>query len=135
MRGKLIDFIETLNHDLENSLLSVDIPSYVDKIIKYATIISISKESELKAFIAFYENDKNGETAYLTMIAVCKACWQSGYGKRLLEFSIKEIRNKDYKFYRLEVKEDNFKAIKLYKKYGFISVSVENGVINMEKRL
>ena len=41
-------------------------------------------KGEIKAFIAFYENDKNEEIAYLTMIAVCKACWHLGYGKNYI---------------------------------------------------
>ena len=135
MRGELIDFLETLNNDLKGTLLNVNIPEYVDKILKFATIISISENGRIKAFIAFYENDKNREISYLTMIAVCKECWHLGYGKRLLEFSISEIRKKGYKLYRLEVKEGNLKAIKLYKRYGFITTGLENGVVNMEKQL
>ena len=135
MRGDLINILQTLNNDLNGTLLSVDIPKYVDKIQKFATIISICKQSEVKAFVAFYENDKNNEVAYLTMIAVCKACWHLGYGKRLLEFSINQIREKGYKFYRLEVKKDNLKAIKLYEKYGFMLRGEENGMLNMEMQL
>ena len=135
MRDDLINFLETLNNDLKGTLLSVNIPEYVDKIQNFATIVSISKKGEIKAFIAFYENDKNIEIAYLTLIAVCKDCWQLGYGKKLLEFSINEIKKKGYKLYRLEVKEDNLKAIKFYEKYGFIITAVENGIVNMEKQL
>ena len=135
MRDDLINFLETLNNDLKGTLLSVNIPEYVDKIQNFATIVSISKKGEIKAFIAFYENDKNIEIAYLTLIAVCKDCWQLGYGKKLLEFSINEIKKKGYKLYRLEVKEDNSKAIKFYEKYGFIITAVEKGMVNMEKQL
>ena len=131
----MINFLETLNNDLNGTLLSVNIPEYVDKIQKFATIVSISKKGGTKAFIAFYENDKNKETAYLTMIAVCKECWHLGYGKRLLEFSINEIREKGNKLYRLEVKEDNLKAIELYKKYGFIRTGQKSRMVNMEKQL
>lgn len=134
MRFELIDFLETLNKDLKGTLIRVNIPKYVDKILNSATIISISNNGKIKAFIAFYENDENKELAYLTMIAVCKECWHLGYGKRLLEFSINEIGKKGYKLYKLEVKEDNLSAIKLYEKYGFISTGIDNGIVNMEKR-
>lgn len=135
MRKDLITLLESLNKNLNEKLLSVDISKYVDKILMSATIITICRDAEIKAFIAFYENDNNKEVAFLTMIAVSKECWHSGYGKSLLEFSINEITKKGFKLYRLQVKEDNFKALKLYKKYGFIRTGVDKGIVNMEKRL
>jgi ribosomal protein S18 acetylase RimI-like enzyme len=135
MRDELIAFLKKLSSDLKGTFVSVNIPDYVDKIQEFATIISISKNSEIKAFIAFYENDKHNEIAYLTMLAVCKDCWHLGYGKQLLEFSINDIKKKGFKLYRLEVKADNLNAIKLYKTYGFIATGVENGSVNMEKQL
>lgn len=135
MRDNLIDILEGINHDLGGTLLHVNIPKYVDKILKFATIISISKKEKIIAFIAFYENDVDKNVAYLTMIAVCKDFWQNGYGKSLLEYSIYEITKKGFDKYRLEVKEDNLKAIKLYENYGFKSTEVVNGMIKMEKQL
>jgi len=135
MRDDLIHFLETLNTDLNGTLLNVDIPSYVDKIQNSATIVSISKKGRIIAFIAFYENDKTREMAYLTLIAVSKDYLHLGYGKRLLELSINQIQENGFKFYRLEVKEDNFKAITLYEKYGFIRKALVHGTVIMEKQL
>ena len=135
MRDELINFLEKLNIEQNGELLSVDIAKYVDKIQKFATIISIFKKGEIVAFIAFYENDKNSEVAYLTMIAVCNNFWHLGYGKTLLEISIKEIKKKGFKLYRLEVKGNNLKAIKFYEKYGFMSTESKNGLVKMEKLL
>lgn len=135
MRDSLIAFLECLNNDLDGTLLSVDIPNYVDKIQRHATILTISENDELKAFIAFYANDNNKEVAFLTMLAVCKESWRLGYGKRLLELSVNQIQEKGYNLYRLEVKADNSKAIKLYEAYGFVAAEVENGILTMEKHL
>lgn len=135
MRGDLINFLKTLNNDVNDTLLNVNIPQFVDKILTFATILTIIKQGELKAFIGFYDNDKNKEVAYLTIIAVCKECWHLGYGKKMLEFSINEIKQKGFKLYCLEVDQNNLNAIKLYKKYGFMRTGVENGIVKMEKRL
>jgi len=135
MRNELINFLEKKNIEEKGELLSVNISKYVDKIQKFATIISIFKNGEIIAFIAFYENDENSEVAYLTMIAVCKKFGHLGYGKSLMEISINEIKKKGFKRYRLEVKENNLKAIKFYKKYGFISTGVKNEIVDMEKYL
>jgi len=135
MRGELIELLETLNNDLNGTLLSVDIPKYVDKITELATMITIYEKGKLKAFIAFYDNDEENELAYLTMIAVCKSCWHLGYGKNLLESSIYQIKNNGFKRYRLQVKEDNLIAIKLYEDYGFVKIAETQGLIDMEKQL
>lgn len=135
MRDDLITLLDSLNNDSKGRLLSADISEYVDKIQRFATIVTISKKAEIKAFIAYYENDKKEELAYLTMIAVCKESWQLGYGKNLLECSIKALTNRGFKKYKLEVKEDNLKAIQLYKDYGFKILSLEQGMFSMEKEL
>jgi len=135
MKSELIDFLEKLNNDVNGTLLGIDIKKYVSKIQEFATIISISKEEEIKAFIAFYENDENKNEAFLTMLAVSKDCWHLGYGKSLLEFSIQELQKKGFKRYKLEVKEVHLNAVKLYVKYEFKSVGIKNGIITMEKKL
>ncbi|WP_228851074.1 GNAT family N-acetyltransferase [Aegicerativicinus sediminis] len=135
MRDKLIEILVKLNKELNGSLLKLDIPTYVDKIHKAATIRSIYKDGELKAFIAYYDNDENSQKAYLTMLAVSKDCWHLGYGKLLLEQSIKELREKGFQLYSLEVNKDNLTAIALYKKFGFKVAHGEEGRLKMEKTL
>ena len=135
MRKILIDFLNNRNNEEKGELLDINIPNYVDKIIKYATIISIIKNGNLKAFIAFYENDEDKLSAFLTMIAVEKESANLGYGKILLESSIKEIQRKGFEFYRLEVREGNIKAIKLYESFGFKLMKIELGFIHMEKKM
>lgn len=64
-----------------------------------------------------------------------------GIGDKLLKYLIEKYKEKDIKNITLEVKEDNIKAINLYKKYGFKKVSTRekyydgiNGIL-MEKTL
>lgn len=52
----------------------------------------------------------------------------NGYGNKLLEFMLKY--NKNILNYSLEVRIDNFKAISLYKKYGFEIVAVRKKYYN-----
>lgn len=135
MRKVLIDFLNKRNEEEKGELLDNNIPNYVDKIIKHSTIISIIKNGNLKAFIAFYENDEDKLSAFLTMITVEKESSNLGYGKILLESSIKEIQGKGFKFYRLEVREGNSKAIKLYESFGFKSMKIKHGFVHMEKNM
>jgi ribosomal-protein-alanine N-acetyltransferase len=134
MRKQLIKFLEKLNFDEKGKLLNVDVSLYVDKIIKNAAIFSIFKNTHLKAFIAYYDNDPLKDLAFLTMIAVDEDSRKRGLGKSLLEISIKEIEGQGFRRYGLEVKKNNIKAMELYSKYGFEYLETrEDGFIYMEK--
>ncbi|MBU0632412.1 GNAT family N-acetyltransferase [bacterium] len=52
----------------------------------------------------------------LYSIAILQESQCKGYGKRLLEYSIQNLKNKELK---LEVKQINKQAIALYEKFGF----------------
>ncbi len=134
MKKQLIEFLEKLNIDENGELLEVDTYKYVDKIEKNATIISIEKNARLIAFIAYYENDSSFDLAFLTMLAVDTNSKKMGYGKSLLEISIKEIEKKGFKRYGLEVRKKNIKVIQFYEKYGFVCLEDrKNDFIYMEK--
>jgi ribosomal protein S18 acetylase RimI-like enzyme len=133
MREQLIDLLTTANNESGGKLIQIDIVSYVDKILKNATIITINKNAELQGFIAYYDNDIKNKFAYLTMIAIRKENENSGYGKMLMELSIKEIKKLGFKKYRLEVYDKNMKAINLYKKYGFVEIKRNFQSLFMEK--
>lgn len=134
MKKQLIEFLEKLNIDKSGELLEVNIAVYVEKILKHATIIEIRNNERLVAFIAYYDNDLNFSNAFLSMLAVETNSRKMGYGKSLLEFSIKEIEKKGFKSYGLEVKKNNDKAILLYEKYGFVYLEDrKNDFIYMEK--
>lgn len=66
---------------------------------------------------------------------------RKGIGNELLNYLIEKYQDNNIKNITLEVKEDNIKAINLYKKYGFKKVSIRekyydgiNGIL-MEKTL
>lgn len=112
--------LDELNRESEYTLIKGDIMKYAEKIIKNASLISVQREDKLVAFIAYYDNDKKRDTAFLTMLAVKKTSRELSYGKKLLEFSVENLKNLGFKKYRLEVKKDNENAIHLYKKSGFL---------------
>jgi ribosomal protein S18 acetylase RimI-like enzyme len=134
MREQIIELLVGLNNELGGKLIQIDIAGYVDKILKNATIITICKSQELQGFIAYYDNDIKKECAFLTMIAIRKKNENMGFGKMLMELSIKEIKKMGFKKYGLEVYHMNSKAINLYKKYGFVEIKRDSQNIIMEKR-
>lgn len=61
----------------------------------------------------------NIDEAHVMNIAVKSEFRRNSYGTRLLEFLINIAKNKNRKCITLEVREDNFPAINLYKKMNF----------------
>lgn len=81
----------------------------------------------LKRNIVFIIEDKKRIIGYclwltrknfyrLYSIAVLKEFHSKGYGKMLLEYSLKQLKDKEL---RLEVKQINKQAVSLYEKFGF----------------
>lgn len=135
MKEELLSLLQVLNEDMEGKLIQIGLENYVDKIIENATLITIYKNRELQGFIAFYANDLQKENAFLTMLAVKKEKKNMGYGKILLELSIKELTKMGFRKYSLEVYYKNHLAINLYEKYDFKEVNQKGSNIFMEKQL
>lgn len=133
MKKKIIKLFENLEIKYRVHSTDSDLESYVEKIINKASIISIIENNVLVGFIAFYDNDPIKNLAFLSMILVSKKNENLGYGRRLLELSLKEIENKGFKKFGLKVHVENLKAIRLYENYGFIKMEINSNFIYMEK--
>ncbi len=127
MKEQVVELLNNLNHQFFGDLINSNIEGYVDKLLTYSSLISFQKEGVLNAFIAYYDNDPANRTAYLTMLAVSSDNQGMGIGSILLKASIENLKRKGFSNYKLEVKKQNFKAIKFYESFGF-NVLEENGL-------
>ncbi|GEM_PF-3283574 len=109
-----------------------DVDQYITKIIQFSTIISITENEKLSGFISYYNNDIQKEEAFLSLLAIDPDCQGKGLGKRLLMFSISDLKHKGFKNYCLEVLKDNISAINLYKNFHFI-ISEDRGSVWLMK--
>lgn len=135
MKAEICKLLQSLNSKENGILLTVPIEDYVTKITKYATIVPYWLQGEVKAFIAYYNNDESKTTAFLTMIVIDKNLQGNGLGKLLLEFSINDLVKKGFESYGLEVLKSNENAIQLYTKYGFVKQESRGQLWYMEKDL
>ncbi|MDU8885483.1 N-acetyltransferase [Yeosuana sp. MJ-SS3] len=135
MRQQIVGLLEELNSVNNGYFVETDINDYVDKILKKAVLIEVDKSGILVGFIAYYANDIASETAYLTMLAVKPLYQNEGYGKHLLDLSIKDIRDKGFVKYGLEVLKNNFQAFKFYENQGFKTIKSRGDFLYMEKPL
>jgi ribosomal protein S18 acetylase RimI-like enzyme len=105
--------------EYDNNFIVQDLDNYLDKVQKNAIMQVYLEEGQLVGFIFYYANDIEGD-AFLTLVFVDPASKGKRIGKRLLESSINDIKEKSFKNYRLEVKKSNKGAIRLYESCGFV---------------
>ena len=109
----------------------VNITEYAKKIHLNAISHECWFGSTLIALIAFYQNLKDTGPAYITSVSVCDAHHGKGIAESLLKEALTNMSEKNLKQVKLEVSEGSYKPISLYKKLGFITESLNNGVIIM----
>ena len=77
-------------------------------------------------FIAFYCNDLESRTAFISMIIVCNNSQGLGVGSKLLNNSITACKKQNFEAIKLEVDKKNKKAIDFYEKKGFKRIKQAN---------
>ena len=70
--------------------------------------------------IGYYSFQKIFDEGYINNIAIKREYQSKGYGTKLFEDLIERAQKFEVKALTLEVEDDNERAIKLYKKFGFI---------------
>ena len=69
------------------------------------------------------EVEENTEFGHIVTINVAPCCQRQGIGKKLLQEIETRLKQKGMKECRLEVREDNHSAIRLYQAFGYQTVS------------
>lgn len=128
-------FIEEDNSFLEKLSSRVDIEEYTDKLINNAVIYSIQRCNKIIAIIAYYRNNLNNKTAYLTYLCVDKLYRSNNYATKLLSIMFSDCINNGFLKIRLETNKDNLIARKFYEKNGFKLYEQKNNSVFYEKIL
>ncbi len=94
----------------------------VDRIDRFALFYAAKKNdtSETVGYVAFYANDKETYTAYITSIGVLEEFRHENVGRGLIETVFSESMDRGMKRVRLEVLNANHNAIGFYKHMGFV---------------
>ena len=107
------------------------------KITDHAMVLKAENlHKDCLGYIAFYANDIQKETAYITLLAVNKSYQGKGIGKKLLAMCEDIVKDMNFHNLRLEVHKDNKHAIKFYGNCGFYNTCAQgNTSFYMEKNL
>lgn len=102
---------------LSNGIVSVS--EFSNKIASNGHFCTLEDNGVLKGFAAYYDNDTQTSTAYLSMLAVKSDHRHEHIGTKLLGFVETESAKRGMKFLKLEVSKNNLVGIKFYTVLGY----------------
>lgn len=106
----------------------------VSKIAAAADFL-LAYDRELLGFVAFYDNDVEGRTAFISSIVVDPKFRRRGIARRLFLMAAKTAHEKGMNVLRLKVSARNLSARELYALMGMQQVSTDEDSMVMEMRL
>lgn len=113
------NFIPSLNQ-------KVDIKKYSNKLVYNADCFFVQNEGKDIGFLAIYTNNYPEKVAFISSISIVPEYQGMGISQKLIDFSIEHARKREMKYIKLEVNENNIKAIKFYKRNKFNIVLTNN---------
>lgn len=93
--------------------------AYLDKIQNNAEFITHYSAGKCAGFVAFYCNDKNKKNAYVTLVLLAPSFRGKGIASSLIRYTLEYCKNNKFEKCELEVRKDNYSAIRLYEICGF----------------
>ncbi len=78
---------------------------------------------------------QNDDTAWISMLVVSEKFKHQGIGKFAVEFSINHLKQRGFKEIKLYTTEDNYVAIELYQKCGFVIIESKVNRLTMIKEV
>jgi len=119
MKNDIVALFQKVSKTTDFLPSNINLHDYILKIIQNSTIICQYTEGQLIGLVSYYDNDNTKVSSFLSMIIVDPNSHKKKIGSNLLEASIRDLKLKGFLNYYLEVKKNNYKAIRLYEKYGF----------------
>lgn len=107
------EMIEENTENISNGIRDIFVLFYEDKLIGE---LHISYENENPVFA------QKSKRAYLFAYRIHTNFQGQGFGKILLENTLKELENQGYYEFTVGVEDDNIRARYIYEKYGFNTV-------------
>lgn len=85
-----------------------------EKFFRNAVVVVAYVEEKIAGFIAYYNNDPTNIKGFISMLTVCGSYQGKRIGSALLDYAAEDCRNRQFRQLRLEVADDNRKAIAVY---------------------
>lgn len=118
-----LKYINNCNKEITTNLYEFsNANEIIKKIQNYADFFVINEDVNAftkGGFIAFYSNNYETKQAFITLFCVSESNQHIGLGTELMNECIRFCKEKGMEEIKLEVRNNNLKAINFYKKNGF----------------
>jgi len=124
---RMVSYLESVD-DLFPIRLStrVDLGRYARKLLEYGIVrAAVDERGRIVGLVAFYANDAQSQTAYLSLVVVSREAQGRGVGHGLMADALAIAARRGMRRMRLEVQRRNAKAQDLYAQLGFRAVDSE----------
>lgn len=116
-------FQDDISKLMKNILLDINLRNWNEEEFKKA-FADINRIIYIIDDFAFLEIANNYDEAEIYMVWVAPQMRSKGYGQKILEFMLNEIKEMNIANIFLEVAVNNINAIKLYEKNGFVHCGI-----------
>lgn len=99
-----------------------EISEYLQKLSTKAELYVSEVKGNCAGFVFFYCNDPKKFFSYISLLMVAPECRGRGVGAELVRQVIATTESRGFSKCRLEVRKDNFSAIRLYRDLGFYTL-------------
>ena len=113
----------------------VNIRRYSEKLYENAETVEFWTNGRLSGLVAFYCNDHERKTAYVTSVGVLPEFQGIGIAKEMLKKTIEIAIEENMEFMRLEVGRQNERAANMYRRLNFRVLSESTHTLLMEKKI
>lgn len=110
----------------------INLKDFAGKIFYKTITFEAWNNNNLIGLLSCYFNDNTKFLGFINHVSVCKEFQGKGISRNLLKMCIQYGIKNGFKKISLEVAVDNYVAISLYKKNGFIKLGSNNGFMVME---
>jgi len=96
-----------------------DYALFAQKLAQNAVVCVAKENKTICGLAAFYANDFENKTAFITLFGILPAFQRKHIGKQLMDFCFSAAINRGMEYIRLEVDLNNPNAIAFYENNGF----------------
>lgn len=118
-RNDSFDLIWNFNKRIGRTLSDEELEIGVNKFISQGNVIALMLDNQIIAMLNLYCNNTDTQQAYICNVEVMKNYRGYGLSKKLIEKAIRFVEGNNFKTIALHVSKANYKAVSLYKRYGF----------------
>ncbi|MGY6522402.1 MAG: GNAT family N-acetyltransferase [Mongoliitalea sp.] len=112
----------------------LNLNDYLRKLFNYANfILGKDQKGKLVGILAFYMNDLEKKTGFITSFSILKEFQGKGYSKRFLNELYRQMKESNFEKVKLEVDQSNSIAKSLYLGEGFHVIELKKHTQIMEK--